>query len=434
MVSRPILPVCGGRGRSRPYERSHCVGTTPVLSDSFFKIRLGVYAFNEHKTVPNFISPSTGRAAARPYKNHICGAGIRNNLLICLLVFTLTLVIFTRPVTAQEHHLWEVYIIRSGGDDAQLLFLDLLSGDVTTVQVTGERFTPLGQRVLYYDTASRTMMTAAPDGSVQPHPFIQLGAARRVDWIVAPDQRQIAWTLTYAEGDSLRTETYVATPGGTEQRLVLADGGRTDGVRALPVAFSADNSALIMDAHPDLIGDLAPYTQYARLFQVNLSTSEIELLPDDGFPCFCGAAVRAGLLLRLSVTADLRGFELLLFDLDSGTQRTIDAYALPNYTQAGDILISPDGDRAVYALSQIENFGTPDQRISTIFMLVNLETMTQQPLTERITTFVHPLRWTEDHTAVIFTSPLRDGTWKVSLADGVLSNVAQATLIGTLRD
>lgn len=374
-----------------------------------------------------------GRAVARPYKNRICGVGIRN-LLIHLLVFTVLLGIFIRPGIAQEHHLWEVYVIQMGGDSAQLLFQDLRSGEVNTVQVTGERFTPLGSRVLYYDTASRTMMMASPEGTVQPHPFIQVGAARRVDWIVSPDQRQIAWTLTFAEGDSLRTETYVATPGGTEQRLILADGGRTDGVRALPVAFSADNSALIMDAHPDIIGDYAPYTQYARLFQVNLSTGEIELLPDDDFPCFCGAGIRAGVLLRLSVTADLRGFELLLFGLDSGTERTIEAYALPNYTQAGDILISPDGSRAVYALSQIENFGTPEQRISTIFMLVNLETMTQQPLTERITTYVHPLRWTEDHTAVIFTSPLRDGTWKVSLADGLLTNVAQATLIGTLRD
>ncbi|MCA9911860.1 MAG: hypothetical protein KC496_00860 [Anaerolineae bacterium] len=354
--------------------------------------------------------------------------------VIFLLVFALLPGIFTRPAHAQEHHLWEVYVLGMGGDSAQLLFQDLRSGEVTTVQVTGERFTPLGQRVLYYDTESRMMMTAAPDGSVQPHPFIQPGTARRVDWIVSSDQRQIAWTLTFAEGGSLRTETYVASPGGTEQRLILADSARTDGVRALPVAFSADNSALIMDAHPDIIGDLAPYTQYARLFRVSLSNSEIELLPDDDFPCFCGAGIRAGVLLRLSVTADLRGFELLLFDLDSGTERTIEAYALPNYTQAGDILISPDGSRAVYALSQMENFGTPDQRISTVFMLVNLETMTQRPLTERITTYVHPLRWTEDQTAVIFTSPLRDGTWKVSLADGVLTNVAQATLVGTLRD
>ncbi len=360
------------------------------------------------------------------------------------IFIAMLLTILSYPSTANaqddpaqaETHLWEVYVRRdvdSAGLD-RLQFLDLLGGDVATVEVFGERFTPLGSRILYFDDVNRVVMTAAPDGTVQPHPFIQLGAARRVDWIVSADQRLVAWTLTYAEPEGLRTETYIATPGGTEQQLVLTDGPRTDGVRALPVAFSADNSALIMDAHPDIIGDLAPYTQYARLFRVELATSTIELLPDDDFPCFCGAGVRAGVLLRLSVTADLRGFQLLVFGLDDGTRRIIDAYPLPNYTQAGDILISPDGTRAVYALSQIENFGTPQQRIGTIFMLVNLETMMQEPLTERITTYVHPQRWTEDLTAVLFTSPLRDGTWKVTLADGVLTNVASATWLGSLRE
>jgi len=368
-------------------------------------------------------------------------ATLRANGVYFLMIFIAMLLSFSPTVSAQEqiapeHNLWEVYVQRdidSSGAD-RLQFLDLLGGEVATINVFGERFTPLGSRLLYFDDINGAVMTASPDGTVQPHPFIQLGDARRVDWIVSPDQRLIAWTLTYSEEGGLRTETFVATPGGTEQRLVLADGVRSDGVRALPVAFSADNSSVIMDAHPDIIGDLAPYTQYARLFRVDLTTSEIELLPDDNFPCFCGAGVRAGVLLRLSVTADLSGFELLVFDLDADTQRTIEAYPLPNYTQAGDILISPDGLRAVYALSQIENFGTSEQRIGTIFMLVNLETMTQEPLTERITTYVHPQRWTEDLTAVIFTSPLRDGTWKVNLADGVLTNVSGATWLGTVNE
>jgi hypothetical protein len=63
-------------------------------------------------------------------------------------------------------------------------------------------------------------------------------------------------------------------------------------------------------------------------------------------------------------------------------------------------------------------------------MLVDLEAMTQKPLTDPITTFVEPLMWTEDNSAIIFTSRQRDGTWKINLADGRLDRVADATYMG----
>jgi hypothetical protein len=65
-----------------------------------------------------------------------------------------------------------------------------------------------------------------------------------------------------------------------------------------------------------------------------------------------------------------------------------------------------------------------------VFVLVNLEDMTQTALTEPITTYVQPVAWTEDNSAVIFTSPEQDGTWKVDLSDGTLDRVAEATYVG----
>lgn len=337
------------------------------------------------------------------------------------------------PAHAQEAFAaWEVYSRRGEtGRTEELLFVNLRTGELRTVPVAGERFTPLGSRVLYYDPVSQAVMIAAPDGIVRPHPFIQLDeGAARVDWVLSRDRRQIAWTLTYREAAGLRTVTRIASVNGANQRIVLEDGPRTDGVRAFPVTFAAENRQLVMDAHPDGIGAFAPYTQYARLFQVSLTNGTLELLPDDESPCFCGAALRNDYFLRLSVTADLRGFDVLVYNLQSGTQQTISALPLTNYTQAGDILISPDGTRAVYALSQIDSFGTPQQTVRTVFMLVDLETMTQRQLTEPVSTYVHPVRWTEDHTAILFTSPQRDGTWKIRLVDGVLSRIADATYIG----
>ena len=51
-------------------------------------------------------------------------------------------------------------------------------------------------------------------------------------------------------------------------------------------------------------------------------------------------------------------------------------------------------------------------------------------LTEPITTYVQPVAWTEDNSAVIFTSPEQDGTWKVTLSDGTLDKVAEVTYVG----
>jgi hypothetical protein len=87
---------------------------------------------------------------------------------------------------------------------------------------------------------------------------------------------------------------------------------------------------------------------------------------------------------------------------------------------------------AVYALSNIANFGTTRQSIQTVFMLADLNAMTQRPLTDPITTFVHPVRWTDENSAILFTSPQVNGTWKILLADGDLRKVANEKLIGLL--
>jgi hypothetical protein len=359
--------------------------------------------------------------------------------LLCLLCLLMGVPVIQAQPPDITQRTYEVYL-QSGDDIRQpdsLLFLDVLTGDIRTVETSGERYTLLADSVLFYDTINAQVMQATPDGTLQPHPFMRLvddagNRARRIDWVASRDGRQIAWTLTYDDPAGLRTVTSIAGSAGAGQRVLIEDGPR-DGVRFLPVAFSVDNTALIMDAHPDGLGRFAPYTQYAGLFSVSLADSQIESLP--GEPgCFCGAALRAGLFLRLALNSDLSGFDVVVHDLGSKESRTIEA-AQPggSYTQAGDILIAPDGTQAVYALSQIENFGSLEQSVRTLFMRVDLQTFTQQPLTDPITTYVHPVRWTEDNTAVLFTSPQRPGTWKISPGDGLLRRVAQAAYLGTLH-
>jgi hypothetical protein len=65
--------------------------------------------------------------------------------------------------------------------------------------------------------------------------------------------------------------------------------------------------------------------------------------------------------------------------------------------------------------------------------LVNL---TQAPLFNA-TTFLRPLAWTEDNSAILFTNPQEDGTWKARLGvQGVTprpEKIAKATYLGMLQ-
>lgn len=213
---------------------------------------------------------------------------------------------------------------------------------------------------------------------------------------------------------------------------MLTDGPR-DGIRAMPVAFSIEQDALYMDAQPDGLGRFVAYAQYGGLFRLDLETSEITPLPDEP-SCYCGAGFRAGQFLRLALSTTLNGFDVRVYDLERNQSQVITSLPIGNYTQAGDILISPDGTRAVYALSQVSGFGTSSQSVQTVFMLIDLRSYTQFALTSPITTYVQPIRWTEDNTAIVFTSPQVSGTWKISLADRELKKVAEATYIGKLEN
>ena len=353
-----------------------------------------------------------------------------------LLVFLLVSPVWAQIETDFDSHPVQVFIHRDidpAGTD-RLQFMDVLTGELAAVDLVGERYTLFGRSVMFYDPSMNRVRLAIADGRVRNHPFIQpLDTTRRLDWLVSGDQ--VAWTMTEAlDNNQLRTRTTVASITGSRPREVLADGPRP-GIRAMPVAFSADGRQLVMDYQPDGIADFTPFQQYAGLFTVDVEGGEPVMLP--GEPgCFCGAGLGSGLLLRLELTDDLSGFDVVVHNLAAETSERIDALRLSNYTQAGDVIIAPNGTQAVYALAQVRDFGGAAQSVQTVFVLVNLREKTQTTLTSPITTFVQPVAWTEDDTALIFTSadPNLDGTWKINLDDGRLSKVADATYLGMMAD
>jgi hypothetical protein len=359
---------------------------------------------------------------------------MKQRIIYLVILGLVTLSSSAQEATPQDMqaHAWTVSIEHGTAYDT-LLFVDMLSADTLPVQTHGERYTLLSESILYFDTLEQQVKVVTPQQSPKNHPFIQLPPdAKRIDWVVSKDKKSIAWTITYANNTLLTTITYIADYTGSNVSEVLRDGPR-DNVRILPIQFSADNSQLYMDAQPDGIAQFAPYTQYAGLFALDLITAEITTLPGEP-DCFCGAGFGAEQFIRLSLNDAQDGFDVKIHSLDGGEPRIIDAITRRYYTQAGDVLFSNDGNYAVYALSQVSGFGTIEQIVRTIFIRIDLLSFEQAIINNPITTFVHPIAWTEDNTALILTSEQQSGTWKMNLETGEFKKVATTSYIGQLRN
>jgi len=359
-------------------------------------------------------------------------------LMLSLLIAITLLIAPAYAQDAVENHPFSVFVENSIDETGldRLIFVDLLTGETTDVTVYGERYTIFDEHVLFYDYAQRSVRLLSPEGVLSDHPFIQMRAdILRVDWVIADDRSQIAWTFTGTDAQGrLQTNTFVANPAGTDIREVYTDvdeENRT--VRALPVALDVQNNTLIMDVQPDRISEFTPFKLYARLFAVDLTTGETAPLPDETGRCLCGADVRNQTFIRPQLTDDLEAYDIIIHDLQAGINNTLPALRFNTRYETGDIIISPDGNRAIYTLSSVEDFGRPTQSINTLFILVDLTAFTHQPLIQQpIRTFVIPVGWTDDSSAIILTNPNQDGTWKINIADRRLERIADATYIGQL--
>ncbi len=138
------------------------------------------------------------------------------------------------------------------------------------------------------------------------------------------------------------------------------------------------------------------------------------------------------LFLRLALAENLRGFDLNIVNLVNGARRRIPALRLANYTQGGSLLIAPDGSAAVYGLARVENFGTAEQTVETIFVFVDLLAVEQRALTDPQPTTLRPLLWTEANSAVVLTSDTENGTWKLDVATGEIERIASLTYLGRI--
>ncbi len=360
------------------------------------------------------------------------------NLLIVMLALAL------QPALAQDlprpdaqWQSWDVFLRRDAVNAGltDLIFVNLLTGETQTHSTLGERFGLLGGGVIYFDRGQSQVMLALPNEAPRAHPFISLAPGDHgVDWAIAADGGRIAWAISNMLGDEqLVTRVYLADAAGADIRELLSYGPRP-GLRLLPVAFSQDGTALYLDVHPEGTGELKPYRWQTGVFSLSLEDGGIQTLPGNA-TCLCAVGFGAGRMLRLTPSDGTGGITVEAHDLvNGGPPRRISSIAGQGYDEAGNPLLSPDGGRAVYALSQVGGFRTPGQEVLTVLVMVDFELGQQFVINNPVDALARPVRWTDDDSAILFTTDQLNGSWKISLVDGRAVQVAEGAWLGTLRD
>lgn len=332
---------------------------------------------------------------------------------------------------------WDVFLRAdaSGNGDADLIFVDLLSGETTAVATAGERYTLLDDAVLYFDTVDEQVKLVKPDGVIRAHPFINMTSADyRVDWVVSADRRHIAWALSQRAADQqLTTVVLLADASGSQIRRLLAYGPR-EGIRLLPVAFGADGATLYIDVHAEGSELASLYPRRSNVFLLDFGGDGVatRLLPG-GSPCFCAVGFGNDIMLRLTPGGEPDSTQVEILNIASGESRVVAPVARGDYDQAGNLLVSPDDTRAIYALSRSGGVHSAEQAPRTVLVLADLVDARQRVVGGVLKARARPIMWTEDQSAVLFTLEDQAGTWKLQFDDGEAVKVADATYLGRLN-
>ena len=333
-----------------------------------------------------------------------------------------------------QRHSWDVFLRSEAGEGGGtvLVFVDLLTGETSAFNTQGERFSLVDGGVIYFDRAEKQVKLAKPESGLRDHPFVSMASGDyRVDWVVSGGRRRIAWTVSRKQADGQLVSTiHHADSAGTDVRDLLSYGPRV-GLRLVPVAFSHADDALYMDVHPEGTGDFKPYDWHTGVFSLGLDDGEISTLPGNT-TCLCAVGFGEDLMLRLAPNAETSGIDVEIHSLVGEATQSIPSVSRGNYDEAGNLLVSPDGKLAVYALSQVSDFGGAEQEIRTVLVLVDLENGRQVVINNPMLSLLRPVKWTEDNSAILFTAEGMDGTWKISLVDGRSVKVADAVYLGTL--
>lgn len=342
------------------------------------------------------------------------------------------------PGPGVQGHSWDVFTRTDPASpgETDVIFVDLLTGESTSVSTAGERFTLLDDAVLYADVVDGQVKLVTPEGVIREHPFIvKTSADYRIDWTVSADRRRIAWALSrQSAGQQLSTSIMLADRLDGQIRQLLAYGPR-DGIRLLPVAFGAASNTLYIDVHADGTEQASPYARRSNIFLLEFGGDGVatRLLPGEA-TCLCAVGFGAGVMLRLAPSSEADSTQVEIYEFATGAVRVIAPVARGDYNEAGNVLVSPDDSLAIYALTHASGFRAAEQELRTVLVLVDIVNARQRVVGSAMDALARPIMWSEDNSAVLYTLEGLAGTWKLQMDDGQTIKVADATYLGMISE
>lgn len=298
----------------------------------------------------------------------------------------------------------------------------------------------LGRGVLFRDQ-NGAASEAYPDGHSTSLDFIGLvPRGGTLQWTVSANHDWIAWVMSRTEAGSLLSDLYVAQADGTRKQLALHTSS-SKGLGLHLLAIADDGGTIFYSRQTDLTDTGNTYPTASDIYQITIANGQFTTLP--GEPrCSCAAAFSSDghLFFRLEGTA--HGFAAHFIDLAGNitqnsantTEVRIDPPVLGGglpTVQAGDALLSEKGNFAVYSVAS----GILGSK-STQYTLILADAVLRQqrvivpPRSDQLS----PIAFESNGSnALLLVNANNDGTYRLWLPDGALTQLSADTYLGTLN-
>lgn len=356
--------------------------------------------------------------------------GYRSRLVIFFM--TLFLCVLPRPAhaTAVPPALYDAFVnSQMSGNRSGVFFVDARSGLSSVAVTNGYNHTILGSSVIFREKSTNEIRLAKPDGTIERHPFIE--ASDLLIWVVSPNRGWVVWTSGQLQAGSLISSLNIARADGTDRQIALrTSSSKLLGVR--PVAVSNDGKQILYTRQIDDPKAYRVYPAYDDLYRLNVETGASEHIPDEP-RCTCAAVLSVDGRVVFRLEANESGYASHWIDL-SVPGKPIDLRAEPisgtatssfnGFKQSGEAILNERGNLAVYALAR----GNVARELYAV-VVADLTTRTQRLLVDVSVNRLRPIALQGD--SLILAGWDKDGTYKISLDGGALTQISTYTYLGT---
>jgi hypothetical protein len=343
-------------------------------------------------------------------------------ILKLISIFLSSLFLTIQPAHAAPP-LYDVFINSvMSGTKSGVFFVDARTGLSTVALTNGYNHTLLGNAVIFRDKLTGNVGIATPDGTIAPHPFI-LGNDYLI-WVVSPNRQWITWIEGKSQAGSLITNMYIARADGSD-RLIALKISSTKALTVRPVAVSNDGGTILYGREADDQKSYRVYPVYTDLYRLTVASGTSEHIP--GEPrCACAANFTSDGLTIFRLDGNEESYAAHFID-PSRPSDVLIAPVANKFTQSGDVLLTERGDLAIYVLAR----GNANREAYTV-VAVDAVSKTQRVLVDSSPTRLRPIAFEKD--AIIFSGWEKDGTYKLPLAGGTLTQISSYSYLGTISN